>query len=219
MCIGRPRGPAVVDGPAPGEHRVHRLDLLGGIVVAAATTAWPTVGPRRPPPPGRCRSCRPGTPRPPGDRARAPPAVRPSRASRVLSTGGDMTTGSPVPPPPRPGDFGTARPGGGLCRLSSPAGRVGPPGTRSPARAVTSASERRVSLRWVQVVAPVISRRTQPRSSATGMPINRVALATAPGHSIHGSTRAWAAMSVTVPAAPSTAPVTEYSWTTDSARS
>ena len=51
------------------------------------------------------------------------------------------------------------------------------------------------------------------------MPTNRVALATAPGHSIHGSTRAWAAIPVTVPVAASTAPVTEYSWTTDSASS
>ena len=79
---------------------------------------------------------------------------------------------------------------------------------------VTSASERSVSLRWVQVLTPVSSRRTQGRSSLSGMPANRWALPTAPGHSIHGRTWARAATSTTRSAWPSTVPVTEYSWTT-----
>ncbi len=55
--------------------------------------------------------------------------------------------------------------------------------------ACTSASDRSVLLRWVQVDGPTSSARTRPASSSTGDPTSPTAPADADGHACHGSTR------------------------------
>ena len=84
----------------------------------------------------------------------------------------------------------------------------------SPSSAPRSASERSVSFRWVQLAVPTSSRRTRSRRSSKVVPRNRSALATAAGHSAHGSTRALAHRSTIRRRRASIDPPTAHSWTT-----
>ena len=84
----------------------------------------------------------------------------------------------------------------------------------SPSSAPRSASERSVSFRWVQLAVPMSSRRTRSRRSSKVVPRNRSALATAAGHSAHGSTRALAHRSTIRRRRASIDPPTAHSWTT-----
>src|SRR5581483_10982989 len=88
------------------------------------------------------------------------------------------------------------------------------PAASSSMRAPTSASPRRVSLRWVHVVVPRRLARPHGRRSPTGWPTSSGALPTAAGHSAHGSTSALATTERTMRLAASTNAETPYSCTT-----